>query len=147
MSVAFALVNLLGHKLEPHFMDHCVVTKIRLEQPHSKYKESFLEAFNELQTIPEKLMWNYLGEKAALDIPQNDFERYVQTIRLTEIQAPPNFVTQTCYWAIYDCRIIGRIAIRHKLNDFLAQVGAILGTSFAHPIDEWESRQKCFDRP
>lgn len=100
---------------------------IRLEPPHVKYKSSYLEAMAELQTDAEKSSWIYLGESASQDTPARDFEAYVQTLRSTEARPLPGFVKNTCYWAIYGDEMIGRIALRHELNEFLKNIGGHIG--------------------
>src|ERR1700686_3514374 len=94
------------------------VHDLRLERPDSKYKESYLAAMAELRTDSERASWVYLAKDAPLDTPTKDFETYVLTLRSTETEAPPNFVKSTCYWAVYKDEMIGRIAIRHELNDW-----------------------------
>src|SRR6266480_5206950 len=95
------------------------VHNIRLEPPNISYQGSYLSAMAEFQGDSEKSAWIYLGEDEPHDTPAKDFASYVSRLRSVEATAPPNFVRSTCYWAIYRDEVIGRIAIRHELNDFL----------------------------
>lgn len=101
--------------------------KITLERPDVRYKASYLAGLEELGIDAEKSAWVYLGDNEPLDTPAKDFETYVARLRSTEIQALPHFVKTTCYWAIYNDEMIGRIAIRHDLNDFLRTIGGHIG--------------------
>lgn len=103
------------------------VRNIRLERPNLRYQASFLSAMAEFQSDSEKSAWIYLGEDEPHDTPAKDFRSYVARLRSVEAVAPPNFVRSTCYWAIYRDDVIGRIAIRHELNDFLRTIGGHIG--------------------
>jgi len=97
----------------------------KLHLPHEKYKNSFLAALAEMQTPSDCRAWNYLGDNAPLEI--SDFTQYVQTLIDRETTPPPGFVRDSVYWAIQDSQVIGRIAIRHELNDFLKKIGGHIG--------------------
>lgn len=103
------------------------VRKIQLELPHTRHQVSFLSAMAEFQSDSEKSAWIYLGDDEPRDTPAKDFQAYVSKLRLMETMAPPKFVKGTCYWAIYDDQVVGRIAIRHELNDFLRVIGGHIG--------------------
>jgi predicted acetyltransferase len=104
-----------------------MMTDIDLVRPDIAYKESYLTALNEIQDASEKSAWIYLGDSAPLDIPQNDFSAYVDTLLQRETQPPPEFVCDTIYWAVHKGEVAGRISIRHELNDFLRKVGGHIG--------------------
>ncbi len=108
-------------------MNTSAVREIRLERPHIRYQASYLSAMAEFQTDSEKSAWIYLGEDEPHDTPAKDFASYVARLRSMEATASPNFVRSTCYWAIYRDEVIGRIAIRHELNDFLRTIGGHMG--------------------
>ena len=98
-----------------------------LTHPHVKYKASYLAAMAEHQLDSERSSWVYLGESASHDTPAKDFEAYVRTLRSTETQPLPGFVRNTCYWAVYGREVIGRIALRYELNEFLKNIGGHVG--------------------
>lgn len=103
------------------------LSRIHLEHPDASYKASYLAALAEMQSDSERSGWIYLGDSEPHDTPARDFERYVATLRSSETRALPGFVTNTCYWAVYGDEVVGRIAIRHELNDFLKKVGGHIG--------------------
>lgn len=108
-------------------MSKTSILKFRLEKPDIRFKDSYLNALAEFETKSEKLAWIYLGEDVPLDLPAQNFETYVSTLRSTEAKALPNFVRNTAYWAVHNDEVIGRIAIRHELNDFLKNIGGHIG--------------------
>jgi predicted acetyltransferase len=108
-------------------MKNPVITNLKLERPHVKFKASYLEALNELQTQSDKTSWVYLGENEPLDTPRRDFDAYVEKMLSKEHTALPTFVLDTTYWATLDGKVIGRIALRHELNEFLRRIGGHIG--------------------
>lgn len=109
----------------------------KLHLPNLKFKEAFLNAFRSLSEKSEKIAWVYLGEKGDLQAPENNFEGYVKDLRQRRRNPPPGFVCDTTYWAIYNGEMIGRISIRHELNEFLREVGGHIGY-IVHP--RWRKR-------
>lgn len=103
------------------------VNEIRLEPPQVRFKESYLVAMAEFQTGAERTAWVYLGQDEPHDTPLRNFDEYVLRLRSAQTEALPNFVENTCYWAIYRDELIGRIAIRHELNDYLRRIGGHIG--------------------
>jgi predicted acetyltransferase len=101
--------------------------ELKLVRPDVQYRDSFLAGFRELEIRTEQSSWNYLGDAAALDIPKRDFEEFVRSLLLRETVAAPGFVRDTVYWATLGDEVVGRIAIRHELNEFLAMVGGHVG--------------------
>jgi predicted acetyltransferase len=61
--------------------------------------------------------------------PAADFSEYVRRIngRATGRDLPPGFVPETFLVAVVGDRIVGRVSIRHKLNEFLARIGGHIG--------------------
>jgi predicted acetyltransferase len=110
-----------------NIMDAFAVRDIRLDRPHIRYRASFMSAMAEFQTDSDKSAWVYLGDDEPHDTPAKDFEAYVLRLRSMETTAPSNFVKSTCYWAMYKDEVIGRIAIRHELNNFLCTIGGHIG--------------------
>ena len=57
------------------------------------------------------------------------FERYLEVLDEQErgINLQPNFVLSTFLFAFVEARIVGRVSIRHSLNDFLERVGGHIG--------------------
>lgn len=55
------------------------------------------------------------------------YERWLESIILAQIVAPPGFVTGTTYFAMVGDQLIGTISIRHYLNDSLLKFGGHIG--------------------
>lgn len=109
-----------------------------LEQPRPEHKHAFLRAYESLTSDKERSDWLYLGENADLNIPRQDFDGYVTTLRGTEfVPLVPSFVTGNVFWAFEKGNMVGRISLRHELNDFLREVGGHIGY-IVHP--EWRQR-------
>jgi len=55
--------------------------------------------------------------------------RYLQVLedQRRGINLPPNHVPMTFLFAFVETRIVGRVSIRHSLNDFLSRVGGHIG--------------------
>ncbi|MDO9183004.1 MAG: GNAT family N-acetyltransferase [Bacteriovorax sp.] len=95
-----------------------------LTKPDIKYKASFFAGLAEMTKSSERFSWNYLVPE---DVIENDFTAYVQHLLKLETHPPVGFVPDTVYWAILKDEIIGRISLRHELNDFLKQAGGNIG--------------------
>ena len=93
--------------------------KITLKRPHLKYQKSFQEASDELTSDSDLSAWVYLGDDAARDIPKQNFQSYVDELIKRETTPPSHFVCDSIFWAISSGEVVGRISIRHELNDFL----------------------------
>jgi predicted acetyltransferase len=57
------------------------------------------------------------------------FSRYLEVLDEQErgVNLPPNHVPSTFLFAFKGQRIVGRVSIRHRLNDFLLRVGGHIG--------------------
>jgi len=57
------------------------------------------------------------------------FSRYLEVLEERErgVNLPPHHVPSTFLFALVGQRIVGRVAIRHTLNDFLLRVGGHIG--------------------
>jgi predicted acetyltransferase len=103
------------------------MSEIRLVRPHAKFKDSHLAALQELKSPSDISSWIYLGDNESIDTPAKDFDKYVATLLLRETAPPLPFVCDTTYWAEYRGEVVGRISIRHELNDFLRKFGGHIG--------------------
>lgn len=102
-------------------------TGMQLVPPHVRFRESYLAAYEEMTSDVERTSWLYLGSKAPANIPESDFEGYVQTLLLRETVPPVGFVRDSCFWAVIGDELVGRISLRHELNDFLTRWGGHIG--------------------
>jgi predicted acetyltransferase len=106
--------------------------RLKLEPPSLAYKNSYLTGLDRLKVRSEIAAWVYLGDSADFDAPKKDFSSYVDTLLRREHAPPPGFVRDSVYWAISGGIMVGRISLRHALNDFLKQVGGHIGY-ITHP--------------
>lgn len=102
---------------------------IRLAEPSEKYLQSYIEAYDEYQTIG--ISTYGMTDARACDI----FEKY-DNYRL-ERNLKPDRVGADYYWLVDDEReyFIGEIAIRHRLNGALYLRGGHIG--YVIRFSEW----------
>lgn len=108
----------------------------RLEPPGGRVRESFLAAMAEF--LAEGRGGPDDHSSIAMEIrdfgdswhtPQG-FSRYVRHLldqAREELAPPPNFVHCTTLWWVDGTEYLGRIAIRHRLNDNLREWGGHIG--------------------
>jgi predicted acetyltransferase len=95
---------------------------MKLEYPSIQYKESYIEAAKEFQKERRYL-------DVIIDDIENDFQKFADKFQdeadgknLKEGRVP-----QTTFWAIENDEYVGRISIRHYLNDHLQLHGGHIG--------------------
>lgn len=93
-----------------------------LTEPSTQYKDQYIAALREFHRE---------GKHLNEDIGRisSNFEEFVQRMRDMHDKAkvPPNLVPMTDYWLVEDGEFIGRLSVRHELNDFLLKVGGHIG--------------------
>jgi len=104
-----------------------IPASMQLVPPDVRFRESYLNAYNEMLTDVERGSWLYLGTRAPSNVPADDFAGYVQTLLMRETVPPQGFVRDSCYWAVVGNELVGRISLRLELNDFLARWGGHIG--------------------
>src|SRR5581483_11425562 len=103
---------------------------MELVSPSSKYKESFLEALEEYQreTISSRDS-RYDLKNLELAVLANNFSFYIK--KLSDASQgkglPDGFVAHTVYWLIDKGEFVGRVDIRHVLNEHLLREGGHIG--------------------
>ena len=112
-------------------------SEFQIFNPRTEFKDAFLRSYSDLPEKSDQLAWLYLGDNADLNIPYAVFDKYVQTLLRRETSPPEGFVCDTIYWALCRGEMVGRISIRHELNDFLKKVGGHIGY-IVHP--RWRNR-------
>ncbi|MCX6117079.1 MAG: GNAT family N-acetyltransferase [Proteobacteria bacterium] len=98
-----------------------------LIRPDARYERSFKEGYRELQNESEQFAWVYLGGELNRLFYEQKFDVYVDALLTRETEPLPGKVPDTVYWAILNDEVVGRIALRHELNDHLRQVGGHIG--------------------
>ena len=96
--------------------------KIQLLPPTERYRESFLRGLREFRH--EGLPW-YLG--GDLEVVEQDFAAFVAGKLADSNRRTEAFVPCTHLWALAEERFVGRISIRHELNDALRVEGGHIG--------------------
>jgi predicted acetyltransferase len=102
--------------------------------PDARVRESFLDAMREVIAEGSRSEAAFMGSEqtrygAAWHRPDG-FEAYVAEVRADAQEATPrrpNFVPQTTWWWVEDDEYLGRISVRHRLTDFLLEVGGHIG--------------------
>jgi predicted acetyltransferase len=99
------------------------IESLKLVKPTAQYKQTFLEGLIEFQQ--EKLAW--IMDLNTDDL-KNDFQKFVdgELTKKTLWTAPP-YVDETELWAILGETYVGRVSIRHELNDTLRIMGGHIG--------------------
>jgi len=107
---------------------------MKLVLPTAEYKASLLAAAAEHEAAGETLDYTMLPTF-------DDFDEGL--LRLQDHAAgrnlEPGWVADTTYWLVDDGEYIGRISVRHQLNDRLRQVGGHIG----YNIRPSKRRQGC----
>jgi predicted acetyltransferase len=102
---------------------------MELVSPSGKYKESFIAAVKEYQEeTPLNSRHHYYRSLSLQDL-RNNFEEYLRRVSDASkgIGLPAGFVPQSDYWLVDTEQYIGRVSIRHHLNDHLLNLGGHLG--------------------
>lgn len=101
-----------------------------LVAPNSKYHASWLEASLEFDGA-----WrDGAGEPVSFEVLADpvSFEGYVENLlsqTQPEAKRPEGHVPCTYLWIVEDSKVLGFLAIRHVLNDFLLEQGGHIGYS------------------
>lgn len=96
--------------------------EIRLSTPDPRFRESFLEAMREFEEAGEDNDLPALVETIA-----EDFSLYVERKLYLNANPLPGFVPQTPFWITRGDDYVGRLNIRHYLNEKLRLFGGHIG--------------------
>ncbi len=95
---------------------------MELVRPSVKYKDSYLAAVREAQQE---------GRKAESDfkLAEKDFEQFVMELNehAEGKHMKEGYVPETVLWLVEEAEYIGRVSIRHRLNDHLLKLGGHIG--------------------
>ena len=92
-----------------------------LSPPDAVYRQTYLEALREFHAELHNL------EQDSVALTQN-FEGYVRhLLRQASDERRDGLVPESFYWLIDDGMYIGRLSLRHHLNDRLMQFGGHIG--------------------
>lgn len=99
---------------------------MKLVLPDTKYKESFISFLDELVNDRDSRRIHF---EDSTEYIRKNFEGYVKKElgRAEGKDLPPGYVPSTTYWLIDNDEFIGRVNIRHRLNDYLLRIGGHIG--------------------
>lgn len=91
-----------------------------LRRPREDEEVEFIRAYHATPDVPNFL--HHYGDGMS-------FRRYLEVLEDQErgVNLAPNHVPSTFLFAFDDERIVGRVSIRHRLNDFLLRAGGHIG--------------------
>lgn len=95
---------------------------MQLIRPSLQYKNQFLEAVKEHDES--------IGDTCLVPPAEGQsFEEFIKQYDDREKGAnlPPGYVRETMFWLIDNDEFIGRVSVRHELNENLKQVGGHIG--------------------
>jgi len=93
-----------------------------LAEPSVAYRDTFIQSVHEFQAEGRQLNYD-------LNDLTNDFSSFVQELHDAKDRSKlkPGRVPGSDFWLINDNEFIGRLSIRHELNDFLLMMGGHIG--------------------
>ena len=95
---------------------------LRLVSPADEYRDSYLAALREFQAE---------GRYADKDLAElaRDFPAYVRGLcgRADRAHVAPGRVPETVLWLVDGGTYVGRLSIRHELNEYLSLIGGHIG--------------------
>jgi predicted acetyltransferase len=94
---------------------------VELARPNVRLVASYLDFVAEMQQLGEKL-WEGMILKAG-----ESRKEFVDRILRAETCPERGLVPETVYWAAIGKTVVGRIALRHRLNDNLKEFGGHIG--------------------
>ena len=96
-----------------------------LAEPSVAYRDSFIQSVHEFQAEGRQLHYD-------LNSLTSDFGAFVQGLhdQKDRSKLKPGRVPGSEFWLIDNNEFIGRLSIRHELNEYLLKIGDILVTRF-----------------
>jgi predicted acetyltransferase len=88
--------------------------------PRFDYRESWLSALREFHAENRNLHFDY-------EFIQRDFGAFVSDLLARRDQPQPGRVPESVFWLVEHDTYIGRLALRHALNNSLRQIGGHIG--------------------
>ncbi len=91
-------------------------------RPHEDLVSSYFEFIDEMKEARERI-WD-----GMIPRPGESASDFVQRKLTADVSPEPGLVPETIYWAcLEDLIVVGRIALRHVLNDELREFGGHIG--------------------
>jgi predicted acetyltransferase len=107
---------------------------IKLVLPSTDYKESYIAVAKDFIAEENPNATNY--KQLSISELEENFADYVDKLHAQSRgeRLPKGYVPATEYWIIKDNKYIGRVNIRHELNDHLENYGGHIG----YNLVRWE---------
>ena len=102
--------------------------ELTLQVPHRRHRRSFLAAAVEFEAEGSHAYSSF--RSTTLESLRTDFGEYVDQLHDMEHPTKPladGWVPMTERWMLVGGLLVGRISIRHELNDWLREVGGHIG--------------------
>lgn len=94
---------------------------VQLQRPSAQLVSSYISFMEEMRLRGEKV-W-----ELSLPLPSETPEQFVARVLRYETHPDPGLVNETTYWGVFGNEVVGRIALRHVLNDQLKEFGGHIG--------------------
>jgi predicted acetyltransferase len=96
----------------------------QLIKPQSTFKESYISALKEYKAEGLAMYKDFKFDEVIADV-----EGYIERLEKESNGEglPAGYVPHTTFWLVDDGEYIGRVDIRHELNDFLLREGGHIG--------------------
>lgn len=106
-----------------------IVFRMELRLPSAEYKASFIEAVREYQEYPTHTFRDEKYRLLSTSELESDFDAFIsrEASNRRGENLPEGHVPCTDYWLIDNEEFIGRVSIRHHLNDALLRLGGHIG--------------------
>lgn len=90
---------------------------VEILKPTPALAPKYLEFIEEMRSSGEKV-W-----ESMVPMADESPERFVDRINAQESELGPSLVPQTTYWGVSAGKVVGRIVLRHRLNEKLREIG------------------------
>jgi predicted acetyltransferase len=102
---------------------------MELVLPSVEYKASFIEAVKEYQQDVENIHMYERYRRLSISELETDFAAFVEKelSYALGLNLPEGYVPETTFWLIEHDEFLGRISIRHQINEHLKKIGGHIG--------------------
>ena len=96
--------------------------RMELVSPSNRYRKSYLASIPECSGDDRFAGFDF-------ELAKSDFGAFVRGLndRARGVGLPEGFVPESIYWLVEGDEYVGRVSIRHRLNDYLLNIGGHIG--------------------
>lgn len=95
---------------------------VEILKPTLRLTPSYLEFIEEMR-LKGEVIWEGMAPSA-----EEDLEEFVARLNWEEVHSRPGLVPKSTYWGVIDgAKVVGRIVLRHHLNEKLRELGGNIG--------------------